>query len=662
MKLIKSILPLILIFACTTLFAQINLDTLWYKVQTYHQKKADSTFAMIHQHYGEFAKNTDYKNLALSHYWLGTMHIRKDLDSAWTHAGLAEKYAKLSKEPIVMSEAHFLAASIYVRQSKFEESISSYQKGLDVLKSEKDTTDKKYIEIYELLLRGISIAHTYAGDVDAAMDYAQRALDFAHKHNITLAELAGSITISSLFFKIDKLEDAKAYMRDALRKSLEIDNMFAASKCYTNLAIYHNKDLMHDSAFYYLDKAIALRREMKNMEGLASNLSVLASIRLDLGQNKEALVALLEAEKITKENNYDLLRLEMLQNIALVCNKDGQHSEALKWADQLIELATEKKRHDKLVDGYEEKHKALYGLKRYQESVEYLDKSVKLADSLQADENEQNLQKLLVQYETEKKEEEIKRMTSEAAVKDLLIKQRNIQLIIAIVGLLVLLLFAFVIFRNYRIKNEFEVLDLKQRFYRAQINPHFLFNALGSIQGFFYDKTDPNKAAGYLSRLSKLMRQILENTFDNEVTLAEEITLMENYLEIQKVRLNNLFDYQISVDDDLTDVLIPSMITQPFLENTVEHGFKSLDANERKGKIDITISEENDQLQILIVDNGTGLTEKQETKDHKSRAMEITRERLELLEKTKNKSANFEVIDNRLNDGEGVTVIINLPI
>lgn len=662
MKTAGIALSLLLVLASTSLIAQIHPDTLWHEVQRLHQKKADSTFNMIHEYYGEFAQNKDYRNLALAHYWLGTMHIRKNLDSAWVHAGLTEKYAILSKEPMVISESFFLAASIYVRQSKFEESINSYKNGLEALESLKDTTVEKYVEMYELHLRGISIAHTYSGNEDAAMDYAQRALNYAHKNDIKLAELAGLITISSLFYKIDNIEDAKEYMRDALRKSLEIDNMFAASKCYTNLAIYHNKDLLHDSAFYYLNKAIALRREMKNMEGLASNLSVLASIRLDLGQSKEALVALHEAEKITRENNYDLLRLEMLQNIALVYNKDRLHSEALKWANQLIELATEKKRNDKLVDGYKEKHKALYGLGRYKESVEYLEKSVTLADSLQAHENEQNLQKLLVQYETEKKEEEIKRITSEAAVKDLLIKQRNIQLIIAVVGILSLLLFAFVIFRNYRIKSEFEVLDLKQRFYRAQINPHFLFNALGSIQGFFYDRTDPNKAAGYLSRLSKLMRQILENTFDNEVTLAEEITLMENYLEIQKVRLNNLFDYQISIDDDLTDVLIPSMITQPFLENTVEHGFKQLDSNERKGKIDINISEENNQLQIQIIDNGTGLTEKQDIKKHKSRAMEITRERLELLEKTKNKSANFEVIDNRLNDGKGVTVIINLPI
>jgi LytS/YehU family sensor histidine kinase len=124
--------------------------------------------------------------------------------------------------------------------------------------------------------------------------------------------------------------------------------------------------------------------------------------------------------------------------------------------------------------------------------------------------------------------------------------------------------------------------------------------------------------------------------------------------------MGNRFDYEIEMDDDLRDVLIPSMITQPFLENAVEHGFKEL--SDRKGKISILISEVDNALQIKIVDNGTGLSEKKEAGEHKSRAMDITWERLKLLGKTKKKNANFEVIDNVANGGVGVTVLINLPI
>jgi LytS/YehU family sensor histidine kinase len=340
-------------------------------------------------------------------------------------------------------------------------------------------------------------------------------------------------------------------------------------------------------------------------------------------------------------------------------NRQGRYKEGLAKAEELIQVATEKGRPDKQVRGYRMKYDALYGLGNYKEAVEWLEKSVVLSDSIKATENAASLQNLLVKYETEKKEEELRRITTETELKDLLIQKRNIQLMAGGVGVFTLMVLAFLMFRSYRIKNEFELLDLKQRFYRAQINPHFLFNAISSVQGFFYDRTDPNKAAGYLSRLSKLMRQILENTFDNEVTLAEEVTLMENYLEIQKVRLSDRFDYEVRVDEELGDILIPSMITQPFLENSVEHGFKEL--TDRKGHIVISAAETNGMVQIRIEDNGTGISDNGAKSDHRSRAMDITRERLRLLEKTKGKKARFEVVDNKTNGGQGVTVLIDLP-
>lgn len=602
----------------------------------------------------------DVVNLSHAHYWMGSILMKKNLDSAQAHAALCLKFAEQAQKPLLNARAQFLHGSVSNRNSKFDVAVEHFKKGLSELKSEKDTTNKSYIEIYELLLRGLSTSYNYSNNNDEAMSYALKALDIAQKNKLKLPEMAGLIAVSSLFHKIGDYAEAINYSHQALAKSLADNNKLAASKCYANLAIFHNAAMKQDSAAFYQSKAIELNRELKNYEGLVNNLVILSAINSDLGNIKAAIINLEEADKICNEMNFDLQRFEILINFCYAYNKEKRYAEAIAKADELIALSSKKGRVDKLSKAYKEKYKALYGLGKYKEATEWLEKSIAISDSLKKEENEKNLQQLLVKYETEKKEEEIKRMTTEAQVKDLLIRQRNIQLVSVVVGVVVLLGLALLLFRNYKIKKEFELLDLKQRFYRAQINPHFLFNALGSVQGFFYDKTDPNKAAGYLSRLSKLMRQILENTFDNQVSLAEEKTLMENYLEIQKVRMGNRFDYEIEMDDDLRDVLIPSMITQPFLENAVEHGFKEL--SDRKGKISILISEVDNALQMKIEDNGTGLSEKKEPSEHKSRAMDITWERLKLLGKTKKKNANFEVIDNAANGGVGVTVLINLPI
>lgn len=640
--------------------AKAQSDSLWNDVQKIHLTQADSAIQLVYYRLRTKVRKDDFVNLSLGHGWIGTSFMKINMDSSLTHATICLKYAEKAAQPILYARAYHLFGSIDNRASKFNQAIQHFQNGLNALKPERDTLDKGYIQIYELLLRGTSTSYNYMNKNDLAMSYGLKALNYAQKHELDHPELAGLIAISSLFFKVENMAEARKYMEEALKKSLEQGNTLAASKCYTNLAIYCSSEKKFEEAEAYQMKGIELNQSISNYDGLSNNYVSLGMIKFETGREKEAITHFLEAEKISKEKKFELQLFDILANLSMAYNRQNRNAEALAKAEELLVFAKQKNRPDKLARGYKLKHDALYGLGKYKESVEYLGKSIALSDSLKAVESENNLQQLLVKYETEKKEDEIKRITSEAEVKDLLLRQREIQLISGAVGVLGLIILAFLLFRSYRIKNEFELLDLQQRFYRAQINPHFLFNALGSVQGFFYDKTDPNKAAGYLARLSKLMRQILENTFDNEVTLAEEITLMENYLEIQKVRLGNKFDYEIRMDDDLRDVVIPSMITQPFLENSVEHGFKEL--TNRKGEIIVTISEANNAVQIKIEDNGTGLAYKHEPSNHKSRAMEITRERLRLLEKIKKKSANFEVLDNSKTGNEGVTVLINLPI
>jgi tetratricopeptide (TPR) repeat protein len=659
----KSLKPLIFFFSsiisvCAT--AQIPTDTLWRDIQKIHLTKTDSAIKLVYQRLKTVVKPDDYDNLSQAHQWIGTTFMKVNMDSATAHAATCLQYAEKAQKPILFAKVYHLQGSINNRMSKFDNAVADFDKGLKALQAEKDTAHKRYKEIYELLLRGMSTAYNYMDKNNEALSYGLKALNFAQKNKLDFPEMAGLIAISSLHFKINDLKEAKKYMLQALQKSLVLKNDLASSKCYANMAIYHNTEKNFDSAYFYQTKGIDLNRKMGNNEGLVNNLTILSAIESDMGKVKEAIAHLEEADKISRELNFELQRFDLLINFCYAFNREKRYTEALQKEDELIALSKKKNRVDKLAKVYKQKYLSLCGLGKYKEATEWLEKSISVSDSIKKEETEKNLQQLLVKYETEKKEEEIKRITTEAQVKDLVIKQRNIQLVSVGVGVIVLLVIAFLVFRSYRIKKEFELLDLKQRFYRAQINPHFLFNALGSVQGFFYDKTDPNKAAGYLSRLSKLMRQILENTFDNQVSLAEEKTLMENYLEIQKVRMGNRFDYTIEMDDDLRDVLIPSMITQPFLENTVEHGFKEL--SNRKGKINILISEVDNALQIKIEDNGTGLSEKKEPSEHKSRAMDITWERLKLLGKTKKKNANFEVIDNAANGGVGVTVLINLPI
>ena len=183
---------------------------------------------------------------------------------------------------------------------------------------------------------------------------------------------------------------------------------------------------------------------------------------------------------------------------------------------------------------------------------------------------------------------------------------------------------------------EKELLMLEQKALRLQMNPHFIFNALNSIQALV-SSNDSKTARLYLAKFSKLMRQILDNSRRTSIPLENEIATLENYLAIEQFCNNHRFDYHIDYDDDLDveSIEIPPIIVQPFVENAIVHGVTQLD---KKGKIIVRFFIEKEVLICEVEDNGIGRSaaakmKSQRDQQHKSTALLITQERLDTLNK-----------------------------
>lgn len=212
-----------------------------------------------------------------------------------------------------------------------------------------------------------------------------------------------------------------------------------------------------------------------------------------------------------------------------------------------------------------------------------------------------------------------------------------------------------------------EKLSLERRLLQSQMDPHFIFNALGNIQGMILRK-DTDLALLYLGKFAKLSRRVLEQSRMETITLEEEIQTLENYIELQQLRLNQSFDYHIECDDSIDQQLhIPPLLIQPFVENAIEHGLKPLEALQ-KGMLLISFEEKQEENLLIctIKDNGIGLTasRKQKTNDsHRSLSTKITDERLLLMLKN-NSQAKLEVREMTIeNDGQlGCLVILYIPI
>jgi len=246
--------------------------------------------------------------------------------------------------------------------------------------------------------------------------------------------------------------------------------------------------------------------------------------------------------------------------------------------------------------------------------------------------------------------------------------QRN-QLALALVGAVSLLVVALGIFyfRQSRINAMHEKLLMEQRLLRSQMNPHFIFNSLASVQNFIV-KQDDTKVSIYLARFSELVRSILNNSLEEQITLEQEVNTIENYLELQKVRFPEKFDYSVFVDErlDVENTFIPPMLAQPFIENAIEHGIKHKD---EKGHISVRFAQKNGIMELIIEDDGVGRKKAHEIrmqydKDHKSLATGITPDRIEVLNRKLKRKIIMEIIDLKDEQGEarGTRVVFGVPV
>jgi hypothetical protein len=279
----------------------------------------------------------------------------------------------------------------------------------------------------------------------------------------------------------------------------------------------------------------------------------------------------------------------------------------------------------------------------------------------------EKIEEIHTRYETEKKDQAIALLeTTNGLNKKIILQQRWI---FAAAGLLLLIVVLF-IYNTYRrrllveknekllVQNQRLILEQKTR--QIQLNPHFIYNAIANLQGLI--SSDKKKEANaYLVSFSKLMRNILELNRHNLVPLADELASVENYIQLQQMRYEYAFDYQIdNLTMDTEAVFIPPMLLQPFVENSIEHGFKNIDY---KGLLTIRIQQLGEQLHIVIRDNGAGSQPGLSAPSgKKSLSRIITQERLDLLFNTEKQKAWFASSPLNEQEGKGFLVEIYIPL
>ncbi|MDH5474352.1 MAG: histidine kinase [Cyclobacteriaceae bacterium] len=216
------------------------------------------------------------------------------------------------------------------------------------------------------------------------------------------------------------------------------------------------------------------------------------------------------------------------------------------------------------------------------------------------------------------------------------------------------------------LESERKMVESERKALRAQINPHFIFNVLNSIQ-YYIQNNESLIASRHLSKFSKLMRMILDNSKSSTVPLADEIEALELYMDLENLRSDNKFKYEIKISNsiDISDCRIPPMLIQPFIENSIRHGIIPSD---KKGLITIRLSQKENIISCAIEDSGIGikasLKNKTDEDTHISKGMAITSDRLKIINDQLRNDVSIEIIDLSEFDSKktGTRINIYIPI
>ncbi len=507
----------------------------------------------------------------------------------------------------------------------------------------------------------LGVAYRSLGMFDKSLKIWLEHLKVGKKNNFGDTEIVIHIQKAvELYYFIGEIDSAKVYLEKAIAYP-EVNPDVQALK-YQPLTWLG--DLFYsagetDSAIFYKRTAF----EWYNKNGFIYwAMSVSNQIGSIYNQNNELNTA---------ENYYR--QSEMLFNEALTKNSWVRH-DSLKyivaWGPNLYGPHLPRQQKEMLWIQGKSMYYGLYQIcnakNKTDEALKYYTAYSDAKDTLYRIQRTRETMEIQTRYESDRKDQQIDTLSLENELKESRLDQNRYFLFGSIGLLIVVLMFGYILFRQNKLKTEQQMLSLQQKLFRSQMNPHFIFNSLASIQNFMV-KQDSKKASIYISRFSELVRSILDSSVEEYIPFEKEKNTIGNYLELQKVRFPDKFDYSIEVDENIDpeNMMIPPMLAQPFIENSIEHGFKHKTV---KGKLKISFTLNNNHIVFEIEDDGIGREKAQEIgyklkKDHRSMATDITRERLTVLNKKLKQKISLIISDlkNENNEPTGTKVVFDIP-
>ncbi len=609
-----------------------------------HQAYLDSATAYKKT---DIAKSIDF--VAQSIAQLGTLGNKKELARSLTTLGeiyLFHKQYDLAVDNFedALTANKTIGTSLLLGKTySITKQFVAVEKVMNPLREIKNMLPYQRVTMYELL----GDAKTGLNDISTAVSFYNKGLTVAAKNQITPKMTDLTSKIADAYAQGNQLVAAETYYDN----SLQLANKLAPKRALQEegkVADFYNKKNQ------FVEEIAMRKNSLATLKKL--NTAKQGSSRAEFGDTIT-----------TQRINYKIANAYISQD---------KYNEAIPFLEKSIveadsedDLLVQKDATRKLSEVYEFKGDFNLALDTYQEYVAlvdtlYIRKEQEISRAARFNREIASTQSRITGLEQERELSQSKydlALTQKELSEESYKNQRWV-IYSLIFGLVLMALAAFFFYRsNQQQKLANNLLALKSL--RSQMNPHFIFNALNSVNNFIA-KSDERSANRYLSDFSTLMRSVLENSEEDFIPLSKELNLLELYIKLEHSRFPDKFDYCINIDEhlDIPSFQIPPMLLQPYIENAIWHGLRY---REEKGMLEVSVrSKGDDTLQICISDDGIGRKKSVELKTHhqkknRSKGMGNIKQRVAILnDMNKNKvSVN---ISNLNKDGSGTKVVFTL--
>jgi len=477
------------------------------------------------------------------------------------------------------------------------------------------------------------------------------------------------LEIGSLYYHLNEPDMALNNYLKALDYAQKTGDELMITQVYHNLGIAYNLLGVKDSALVYMSRYIELSKDNGEHLQLAKAYNNIGNLHFELKHYKKAEEYYLKSiEYSDKAKNLKSLP-NTYKNLASLYTDIGKFQQAEKYINEAIEICNKIDAKQVLQQCLHQKAIINAATGKYKKAYEVMERHLELKDSIFSENLAQATAEMQTRFETEKKNQEITKQALLIARQEAALRSQWF-LVGSILAAVIITILIFVVFFN-RYKNrqrerqselKKRAIETEQRLLRSQMNPHFIFNALMSVQHFI-SKEDKKTAMMFLSKFSQFIRDILANSRHKTIPLSEELEMLRLYAELEQLRTETAFEFRIesSINTDKEQVYIPPMMVQPFLENAIKHGIRGV----KGGFVNVVFDKKHDVICCSLVDNGVGINKTKSKKrgKEKSLAMEIIADRLDVLQEVYGQKLSLLIEDRNLKDNQqsGTQVNITLP-